>query len=195
MEFQQNELYHIYNRGNNQRTVFFNRDNYLYFLRKVRKFILPYCDILNYCLMPNHFHFLIHANQTTVETVRIGHSDKNVLSEGIRNLLQSYAKGINKQNHSTGSLFQQNTKAKNVTSRGNLYPEICFHYNHQNPMRAGIVMKMEEWDYSSFKDYSGLRSGTLCNQTLAFELLNLNRESFYEDSYRVIPHNLLDEIF
>ena len=145
--------------------------------------------------MPNHFHFLIHANQTTVKTVRIGHSYKNVLSEGIRNLLQSYAKGINKQNHSTGSLFQQNTKAKNVTSKGSLYPEICFHYNHQNPMTAGIVMKMEDWDYSSFKDYSGFRNGTLCNQTLAFELLNLSRESFYEDSYRVIPHNLLDEIF
>jgi len=62
--------------------------------------------------MPNHFHFLIHANQITVETKKVRHSYKNVLSEGIRNLLQSYAKGINKQNHSTGSLFQQNTKAK-----------------------------------------------------------------------------------
>ena len=195
MEFGQNELYHIYNRGNNQSKIFFNPDNYLYFLGKVRKFILPYCDILNYCLMPNHFHFLIHANERTIETKKVGHSYKNVFSEGIRNLLQSYTKGINKQNHSTGSLFQQNTKAKNVSRRPNLYPEICFHYNHQNPMKAGMVRKMEDWEYSSFKDYSGLRNGTLCNQMLAFELLDLKRESFYEDSYRVIPHNLLGEIF
>lgn len=64
-------------------------------------------------------------------------------------------------------------------------------------MKAGIVRKMEDWDYSSFKDYSGFRNGTLCNQTLAFELLDLRRESFYEDSYRVIviPHNLLAGIF
>ena len=195
MEFHENELYHIYNRGNNRQKIFFKPDNYLYFLRKVRKFILPYCDILNYCLMPNHFHFLIHANQRTTEAKKVGHIYKNILSEGIRNLLQSYAKGINNQNYSTGSLFQQNTKAKNVTRRDNLYPEICFHYNHQNPMKAGIVRKMEDWDYSSFRDYTGFRNGTLCNQTLAFELLDLSRESFYDDSYRVIPHNLLDEIF
>jgi len=62
-------------------------------------------------------------------------------------------------------------------------------------MKAGIVRKVEDWDYSSFRDYSGSRNGTLCNQALTYELLGLKRESFYEDSYRVIPQNLLGEIF
>jgi hypothetical protein len=44
MQFYENELYHIYNRGNNQQTTFFNHDNYIYFLQKVRKYIVPYCD-------------------------------------------------------------------------------------------------------------------------------------------------------
>ncbi len=61
MNFLESEFYHLYNRGNQQQTIFFNTENYLYFLRKVRRDIVPYCDILAYCLMPNHFHFLIRV--------------------------------------------------------------------------------------------------------------------------------------
>jgi putative transposase len=156
---------------------------------------LPYCDILNYCLMPTHFHLLIHATKTTVETKKVGLIEKNILSEGIRNLLQTYAKAINKQNDTTGSLFQQNTKAKCISEGSKLYGEVCFHYNHQNPMRAGLVKRMEDWNYSSFKDYSGLRNGTLCNRALAIQLLDINPETFYQDSYSTIDEEILKKIF
>jgi REP element-mobilizing transposase RayT len=58
MKLYPNHLYHIYNQGNNQQKTFLDRDDYLIFLRKVKKFLSPYADILAYCLMPNHFHFL-----------------------------------------------------------------------------------------------------------------------------------------
>ncbi len=175
--------------------MFFKPENYIYFLRKVRKHVFPYCDILNYCLMPTHFHFLIHANKKSIETKRNCLIEKTLLSEGIRNLLQGYAKRINKQNNSTGSLFQQNTKAKCISEGGKLYGEICFHYNHQNPMKAGLVNKMEDWDYSSFKDYPASRNGTLCNKNLAFQLLDINPTTFYQDSYAVINDERLRSIF
>ena len=195
MEFHENELYHIYNRGNNKHNIFFNPGNYLYFLRKIRKYILPYCDILNYCLMPTHFHFLIHADRRTIEIKKVGSTYKNLLSEGIRNLLQSYAKAINKQNNSTGSLFQQNTKAKCMSDGDHHYGRVCFHYNHQNPMKAQLVQKLEDWHFSSFQDYAGLRNGTLCNRELALQLLDINPETFYQDSYDVLEQKLLDRIF
>ncbi|MGZ8558180.1 MAG: transposase, partial [Chitinophagaceae bacterium] len=146
-------------------------DNYLFFLEKVRKFILPHCDILAYCLMPNHFHFLINADSRTTSTKIIADKEKNILSEGIRMLLSSYTQAINKQNKTSGSLFQQNTKAKPIIKGSNLYYLLCFHYIHQNPMKAKLVEKMEDWAYSSFKDYCCLRRGTLCDQELAFRLL------------------------
>lgn len=62
--------------------------------------------------MPNHFHLLVYTNAHTSETKQIGAIERNVLSEGIRNMLQTYTKAINQQNHTTGSLFQQNSKAK-----------------------------------------------------------------------------------
>jgi len=49
----------------------------------------------------------------------------------------------------------------------------CFHYIHQNPWKAGLVSKMENWKYSSFSDFAGFRDGTLCNKQLALELLIL----------------------
>ena len=195
MEFHSNQIYHIYNRGNNKQPIFFKPENYLYFLEKVRRFILPHCEILSYCLMPNHFHFLIYADDRTVETKLISNRQRNVLSEGIRNLLQTYSKAINIQNSSTGSLFQQNTKAKCLTNGNIYYSETCFHYIHQNPMKAGLVVKMEDWIYSSFPDYSGFRSGTLCNRELGFELLDIDKEHFNTDSYKIINDSHINMIF
>ena len=65
MDFIEGNTYHIYNRGNNKKRIFYSRKNYEYFLTKVNKYILPNCDILGYALMPTHFHFLIHANPIT----------------------------------------------------------------------------------------------------------------------------------
>jgi REP element-mobilizing transposase RayT len=67
MHFEPNALYHIYNRSNE--TVFITRENYLFFLRKVRKFIAPVCNILAYVLMPNHFHFLIQATENSCQDI------------------------------------------------------------------------------------------------------------------------------
>ena len=195
MEFQENRFYHIYNRGNNKQLIFYNDDNYVFFLKKVRKFIYPVCDIINYCLMPNHFHFLIFANEKTILQKKIGSLEKNVLSEAFRNTLSSYSQAINKQNNTTGSLFQQNTKAKCLNDGSINYTSTCFHYIHQNPYKSGLTKFLEDWDYSSFKDYAGFRNGTLCNKQLAFELLDLNSSDFYKESYLAVDENVLKKTF
>jgi len=63
MNLEKGYLYHIYNQGNNQRQIFFNRDNYIYFLKKIKTYITPYADILAWCLMPNHFHLMVLVNE------------------------------------------------------------------------------------------------------------------------------------
>ena len=119
------QIYHIYNRGNNKQTIFFNRDNYIFFLNKIRQHILPHCEILNYCLLPNHFHFMIYSDERTVLPVssralgmtRINNSQpiKTKFSEAWRIALSSYTQAINRQEQRTGSLFTQNTKNKQVS--------------------------------------------------------------------------------
>jgi len=67
MDFAFEHIYHLYNRGNNSQKVFFARENYLFFLEKLRKHILPHADLLAWCLMPNHFHLMISVNRVEVE--------------------------------------------------------------------------------------------------------------------------------
>jgi putative transposase len=195
MQFESSNLYHIYNRGNNRQPIFFNRNNYLYFLTKVKKYIAPNCDILAWCLMPNHFHFLIYANNNTEKIIKETPLKINALTEGIRLLLSSYTQGINKQNNSIGNLFQQKTKFKCITDGDTSYGYTTFQYTHQNPLKAKLVTKLEDWKFSSFADYAGLRNGNLCNKELATLLFGLNTEKFLIDSYKELPDDLLRKIF
>jgi putative transposase len=52
-------LYHLYNRGNNKQVIFPQERNYSYFLTKAHHEFKAEIDFLAYCMMPNHFHFLI----------------------------------------------------------------------------------------------------------------------------------------
>jgi REP element-mobilizing transposase RayT len=195
MHFEPGSLYHIYNRGNNQQFIYHNRENYLYFLNKVHQYITPRCSILAWCLMPNHFHFLVHTDERSCTPVPKILIPSQHLTEGIRLLLSSYSKGINNQQQTTGNVFQQKTKAKCINEGENQYDIIAFHYIHQNPKRAGLVIKMEEYEFSSFPDYLKMRNGALCNKKLAYKLLELNDATLYTDSYQMLEGNIIDKIF
>ena len=56
---QPEKFYHIYDHGIGSDAIFFNDDNYIYFLKKFAEYISPVANTYAYCLMPNHFHFLI----------------------------------------------------------------------------------------------------------------------------------------
>lgn len=173
MIYEKGTTYHVYNRSNE--TLFYNRENYLYFIQKVKKHIIPYADIIAYCLMPNHFHFLLTVKEKGIEI-----STKNfkegvqLLPEGIGKMLSSYTQAINKQKKRRGSLFAHNTKAKIINDAKNDYLLQCFIYIHQNPILAGLVNKIEDWEFSSYPDYIGKREGELPNKVLALEMLNID---------------------
>lgn len=173
LQFHQHKTYHVYNQGNNKQQIFFTNENYLYFLKTYRALVAPLADTIAYCLMPNHFHFLLSTNEQSVQQLKVGSLTLSALSNGIGMLLSSYATAINKQQHTTGSLFRQKTKAKSLDSGSENYTRTTFHYIHQNPLEAGLVSSLNDWEYSSFKDYIGLRKGTLCNQKLAQQLIDV----------------------
>ena len=53
------ETYHIFNRANGNEKIFLSSENYRFFLEKFKLHIQPIADTYCYCLLPNHFHFLI----------------------------------------------------------------------------------------------------------------------------------------
>ena len=140
------EHYHVYNRGNNRQPVYFERDDYLFFLRQWRKYLGATCDVVAYCLMPTHYHFLVHI-------ITDG------FSHGMQLLGISYTKAINKQRNRVGALFQGAFRAQYIER-----DEYLLHvsrYIHLNPVLIGLVQRPEDWEFSSYRDYLGLRRGSL----------------------------------
>ena len=166
MNLHPGHLHHFYNRGNNSEQVFYTPDHYHYFLRKVRAHLLPAGQLVAYCLMHTHFHLLFEP----AETDEAG----SLTRAAFGTLLDSYAQGINKEWGRTGSLFQKRTKAKLLEARATPhYALACLHYIHQNPLRTGLATQLAEWPYSSYRDYAGLRNGTLCALDYGRQLLAL----------------------
>ena len=59
---QADSFYHIFNRANSNHDVLFtSAENYRFFLIKFATYLSPYIKIYAYCLLPNHFHFLIQV--------------------------------------------------------------------------------------------------------------------------------------
>ncbi|HEX4373104.1 MAG TPA: transposase [Puia sp.] len=139
MKINSDTYYHLYNRGNNKGLIFFESENYSYFLNQFKKYVLPLCEVYAYCLMPNHFHFFLRVNDSTS------------FETGIKNFFISYSKAINKKYNRVGSLFQGRYKASEITSDS--YYTTIITYIHQNPVIAGLVENMEEFKFSSYSAY------------------------------------------
>jgi len=143
-----NHYYHFYNRGVNREQIFLQQENWLFFLTKVRQYFRPnLIDIIAYCLMPNHYHMLVYLKTDQISR------------EVMQPFTTSYVKAINKQHGRVGPLFQSRFQAKHVDS-GPYLAELT-RYIHLNPVRAGLVDHPENWPYSSYNEYIGLRRGTL----------------------------------
>lgn len=194
MYFEIEGLYHIYNRSNT--TSFREIDNYLFFINKVKKHIQPYCEIFAWCLMPNHFHFIVQADERSVRYIEEKHRPyTQQLSKSWGMLLSSYTQAYNKRYGTKGSLWAHQTEAKMLNHYYLPYAMVCFQYIHQNPLRAGLVDRLEDWEFSSFREYLNNSEDPLINQQLAHEWINYDKENFYEQSSSALNEDLLSNIW
>lgn len=193
MYFKEDCTYHIYNRSNE--IVFHNRENYIFFLRKIKKHVLPYAEIISYCLMPNHFHFIVTVKPEGVVCFEKKRVDElQHLTRAIGTVLSSYTQAVNIELGRKGSLFAHKTKAKILNDAKNDYALNCFMYVHQNPMLAKLVDKIEDWEFSSFLDYIGKRNGTLVNKQLGLDTFQIDKNQVCELTYFMIQDKF-DEDF
>ena len=176
-------------------------------MRLIKKYLVPNCDILAYCLMPNHFHLLIRPNEYSNLPYRKDIDLKNSkhlsplvrltrYSRGLQVLLSTYAKTMNKRYHRTGSLFTQNTRIKRTSADSLLdnYSLWCFIYIHNNPKTAGLVTSPEQWEYSSYSDFLQYRKDSICNLDLAFKELRLTDAELFNQPGIEIPGPILAKI-
>lgn len=141
------QYYHVYNRGHNKDKIFFELKNYKFFLNRFRKYVAGnHAQVIAYVLMPNHYHFLLEISSED-------------FSIAMQKFSISYVKSINKRYNRTGSLFEGAFQARRIDR--NEYLLHLPRYIHLNPVLAGLVRHPEDWVYSSYREYIGLRNGTL----------------------------------
>jgi REP element-mobilizing transposase RayT len=167
--------YHIYNRGNNRQSIYFQPENYLYFLRKVAKYLAPVAKVTVYCLMPTHYHILARVNdEQSSELSKNAELYNQKISNAMMRLSVSYTKAINKRFSRVGSLFQGQFQAKPVKNVPHLL-NLCV-YIHANPVKDGLVTLSEDWIYSNYLEWLGLRNGSLVDRQFIQEHFGTSAE-------------------
>jgi REP element-mobilizing transposase RayT len=179
-------IYHVYNQGNQKQTLFFEPYHYQRFIELTRYYVYPKCDILAYCLMPNHFHFMISATELSATQRMIGKVESNELSNAFRVLLSRYCQEMNRVKNETGSMFRQKTKMKLMENTNNGYANSCFEYIHFNPEKAGLVDEAFKWKHSSLAAFLGMKRDILINRKIATYLLDLPSATDMRKQFEIV---------
>jgi len=136
--FVKNACYHIVVRGNQGRPVFMDDVDYGYYLKLIHKYKLKYgCLIYGYCLMKNHVHILLEAP--------LGLKSMSSFMHGLN---QSYAMMLNKKYNQVGHIWQN--RYKNFVVLKDDYLINLVSYIEFNPLRANIVLRPEDYQWSSY---------------------------------------------
>ncbi len=145
--FEPSCFYHIYNRGNNKENIFKTEENYQYFLKLVKKYLLSIGKIYSYCLLPNHFHFIIQIKDENELPDKIKNGNLG-LHHPFSNLFNAYTKAINKKYQRTGSLFQEHLKRIKIENE--VYLKNLIVYVNTNPAHHSIANYID-YNHSSYK--------------------------------------------
>ncbi|MCC5468481.1 transposase [Pelosinus baikalensis] len=131
-------------------------------------------EIHAYCLMSNHVHLLLEKQLGDISII-------------MKRLLTKYAMYFNRQYDRCGTLISNRYKSIPVEVDEYFIPLVS--YIHQNPVRAGLVKKLEEYSFSSFIDY--VRGGGLTDTDFTLNLLGKNE---WLRLHQVIQNDTIDTV-
>jgi len=183
-EFAPDSYYHVYNRGVEKRLIFLDDQDYTVFLGLLKKYLTGEKEkgvhrhifknfqgeisLLAYCLMPSHFHLLLHQ------------SNPDSITKFLRRVLTGYVMYFNNRYHRIGGLFQGRYKASLIDK--DEYLHHISRYIHLNPDNYF------SWPYSSLQYYQGNKKSNWLQTDEILGLFNDDRAAYldfvadYEDS-------------
>ncbi|MFP5108550.1 REP-associated tyrosine transposase [Neobacillus sp. C211] len=178
-------IYHIMLRGANRQEIFHDDEDCLSFIEILQKYKLKTkVKIYGWCLMSNHVHLLLNEGNEDISTTmkRIG---------------VSFVLYYNWRYGTSGHLFQDRFKSENVEN--DQYLLTVVRYIHQNPLKARIVKRVDDWNWSSCRQYYGTHDEVrkLLDSEFILGMFSedniLARERFKEFNERVNQDQCLDD--
>lgn len=163
-------FFHIYNRGINGEKIFYTPDHFYQFLFRYRTLLSNYVETYSYCLIPNHFHFLIRIKDSNTPGY------ETLVSNQLNILFSQHALMINRQTGRYGSLFCKSFRRLKISS--GFYLQNLVVYIHKNPKKHGIIKDYKAYPYSSFQGII-LKQNKIVRYNNTLSLFS-GMEEFYE---------------
>ena len=150
---QPGEVYHVLNKAVGDELLFRTNKDYTYFLKKLKRFILPVAKVYAYCLIPNHFHLMIRTKSfgPDINTEEQEEQEVIEINKAFSNFFNSYARSYNNTYKRKGKLFL--LPFKRILVEDEDYFLILVNYIHRNPIHHGITNEYSSWSYSSYRDF------------------------------------------
>ncbi len=132
-------IYHIMLRGINKQVIFEDEEDNFKFLETLKNYkAISGYKVFAYCLMSNHVHLLLKVEKEDIDLI-------------IKRIASSYVYWYNWKYKRKGHLFQDRFKSEPVEDDS--YFLTIVRYIHQNPIKAGLSKKIDEYKYSSYNEY------------------------------------------
>ena len=189
-------FFHIMVQGINKEFIFNNNENKEKYLKLINK-NKENVDIIAYCIMDNHAHIL--SKVAEVKNMQIL----------MRRTNTAYARYYNESNNRVGYVFRNRYKTQSIKNEKHLF--LCADYIHDNPVKAKICTKREDYLFSSYVNMYNGNQDAVRNQIkqLIYENeIHKNHNEILEDddfefmdetkdeneSKEIICQNIIDEI-
>jgi len=142
--------FHVVDHAIDGREMFYDAGDYKTYLSFFKEALTPEVTVISYCLMPNHFHFLLRQN----------------VPDGISALFEKahkrYARYYNTKHGFKGRVFRSPLNHRETVDEKYILNACA--YIHANPVQANLVNFPEGWEFSNFREYLHLRHGTLWSE-------------------------------
>lgn len=159
-------FFHVITQGINKEYIFESTEYKNKYFRLLKKSSINYnVKIVAYCIMSNHAHLLIYADNSTE------------LSNFMKEVNENYARYYNYKQGRVGYVFRNRFLSEPIYSER--YLRNCMVYIHNNPVKAKIVKKCEDYMFSSYQDY--IKRKNFVNDNLiklVFNTIELNMEEY-----------------
>jgi REP element-mobilizing transposase RayT len=190
-------FYHVITRGNQRQKIFRDEKDYGKYLEILARYKSQYkYQLYAYVLMNNHVHLLMETKDIPLSKIEQG-------------INQSYTICFNKKYKTMGHLFQGRYKA--ILCDRDAYVLSLIKYIHYNPVRAKAVKQIEDYKWSSHRNYTGRINDAVVDTDLVLRMFSENKSQakrLYraymndgikikkEDIYRTVDQRILgDENF
>ena len=170
-------FFHVITQGINKSYIFNNPQDIKLYIKEMYKLMQEHqVKVISYCIMNNHAHMLIQT------------SDVNQMSKYMQRLNIKYSKYYNKKYNRVGYVFRDRYKSEGIFDEKQLYN--CIKYIYDNPVKAGICKRPEDYPYSNFKKIPN----ELIDETYTYIDIDEEKENTYIEEVQqfITKHNISD---